>query len=54
MPLFRHDVSYLFVGGFGGIGRAVSTWMVEQGALYLVYLSRSAQSCENTAFIREL
>jgi NADPH:quinone reductase-like Zn-dependent oxidoreductase len=36
--------SYLLVGGLGGIGRAVSQWMVEKGARNLVYLSRSAES----------
>ncbi|KAE8381626.1 KR-domain-containing protein [Aspergillus bertholletiae] len=34
-------VSYLLIGGLGGLGRAVSRWMVEQGARSLVFLSRS-------------
>ncbi|ORY69074.1 uncharacterized protein BCR38DRAFT_508552 [Pseudomassariella vexata] len=42
-PLFRSDRSYLLVGGLGGLGRAVATWMVEHGARNLVFLSRSAQ-----------
>lgn len=49
------DASYLLVGGLGGIGRAVSTWMVEHGARHLTYLSRSAgTSNEHRDFIKEL
>ncbi|KAF5984768.1 putative polyketide synthase [Fusarium bulbicola] len=36
------SASYLLVGGLGGLGRALSVWMVERGARNLVYLSRSA------------
>ncbi|EHK97750.1 putative Phthiocerol synthesis polyketide synthase type I PpsC [Glarea lozoyensis 74030] len=36
------DAGYLLVGGLGGLGRAVSTWMVERGARHLIFLSRSA------------
>ncbi|KAH8690939.1 kinase subdomain-containing protein [Talaromyces proteolyticus] len=47
--------SYLLVGGLGGIGRSVSTWMVESGIRYLIYLSRSAgKSDDDRAFIKEL
>jgi hypothetical protein len=54
-PSFPSDASYLLVGGLGGIGRAVSTWLVEHGARELVYLSRSAgRSGNDQAFIREL
>ncbi|ORY60122.1 putative polyketide synthase [Pseudomassariella vexata] len=41
-PVFRPDRSYLLVGGLGGLGRAIATWMVERGARNLVFLSRSA------------
>ncbi|KAL5046523.1 hypothetical protein BDW71DRAFT_214582, partial [Aspergillus fruticulosus] len=52
---FRPDASYLLVGGLGGLGRSVSTWMVERGARHLVYLSRSAGLSEgDQAFVREL
>ncbi|CAI7590788.1 unnamed protein product [Penicillium glandicola] len=54
-PSFRFDAAYLLIGGLGGIGRSVSTWMVEQNARELVFLSRSAgKSEEDQAFIREL
>lgn len=49
------SASYLLVGGLGGLGRAVSRWMVEHNARHLVYLSRSAGSNdEDNHFIREL
>ncbi|KAJ5953343.1 Fum1p [Penicillium verhagenii] len=52
---FSSKVSYLLVGGLGGMGRAISTWMVENGARYLVFLSRSAGETEDDqVFIREL
>lgn len=50
----RSDVSYL-VAGFGGIGRSISSWMVEHGAKHLILLSRSGdKSPENKKFIRIL
>ncbi|KAI1074258.1 hypothetical protein F5B20DRAFT_596550 [Whalleya microplaca] len=38
---FPADVSYLLVGGLGGLGRAIAMWMVEHGAKNLIFLSRS-------------
>lgn len=38
----RADRAYLFVGGLGGLGRAVATWLVENGARRLVFFSRFA------------
>ena len=32
------------MGGLGGLGRAISTWMVENGAKNLIFLSRSSTS----------
>ncbi|TLD16699.1 uncharacterized protein PgNI_02547 [Pyricularia grisea] len=52
---FDKDVSYLLVGGLGGLGRAMSVWMVQRGARHLTFLSRSAGSGEDDAnFVREL
>ncbi|KJZ75495.1 hypothetical protein HIM_05191 [Hirsutella minnesotensis 3608] len=52
---FSHKGSYLLVGGLGGLGKALATWMVEQGARHFVFLSRSAgSSVEDQAFIRGL
>lgn len=36
--------TYLIVGGLGGIGRSIATWMIDRGARNLVLLSRSADS----------
>ncbi|KAJ6044919.1 uncharacterized protein N7446_003115 [Penicillium canescens] len=40
---FRGDMGYLLVGGLGGLGRAVAQWVVDNGARYLVFLSRSTR-----------
>ncbi|TVY83944.1 Reducing polyketide synthase [Lachnellula suecica] len=39
--LLRSDASYLLVGGLGGIGRAMATWMLRHGAKNLIFASRS-------------
>jgi KR domain len=53
--ILRSDVCYLLVGGLGGIGQAISTWMVEKGARNLVFLSRSAgKSADGAKFVSEL
>ncbi|EFE31625.1 polyketide synthase, putative [Trichophyton benhamiae CBS 112371] len=52
---FDEESSYLMVGGLGGIGRAVSTWMVDHGVRELIYLSRSAgRTSKDDDFVREL
>lgn len=54
-PGFRSDRSYLLIGGLGGLGRSVATWMVENGARNLIFLSRSARdSPETHDFLEEL
>ncbi|KAL8836758.1 MAG: hypothetical protein Q9170_002787 [Blastenia crenularia] len=51
----RPEASYLLVGGLGGLGKAIATWMVERGARNLIFLSRSAgKSEEDRKFFREL
>ncbi|KAL8721427.1 MAG: hypothetical protein Q9225_001902 [Loekoesia sp. 1 TL-2023] len=51
----RPEASYLLVGGLGGLGKAIATWMVERGARNLIFLSRSAgKSDEDRKFFREL
>ncbi|CAI7673580.1 unnamed protein product [Penicillium pancosmium] len=48
---FRPNCCYLLVGGLGGLGRMISTWMVENGARNIIFLSRSAkEGPENTPF----
>ena len=52
---FSPKASYLLIGGLGGLGRAISTWMVENGARNIIYLSRSAGSGpDDQSFFREL
>ncbi|KOS17128.1 Lovastatin nonaketide synthase [Escovopsis weberi] len=52
---FRPDRSYLLVGGLGGLGRSVATWMAENGARSLIFLSRSAEQTSETDLpVREL
>jgi hypothetical protein len=54
-PNFSAEKTYLLVGGLGGLGRTISTWMVENGARHIVYLSRSAgQSPGDQKFLEEL
>lgn len=54
-PSFDSSAAYLLIGGLGGLGRAISSWMVEHGARHLVYLSRSAgQRAADIDFVREL
>ncbi|GAB1201010.1 hypothetical protein APSETT444_010394 [Aspergillus pseudonomiae] len=52
---FPAHASYLLVGGLGGLGRAVATWMVEKGARHLVFLSRTAgNTIDGSSFIKTL
>lgn len=54
-PRFRNDVSYLLVGGMGGLGKSIASWMVSYGATHLIFLSRSAGKSENDQkFVKEL
>lgn len=47
--------TYLMIGGLGGLGKAVVSWMVERGATSFLFLSRSAgKQAEDQAFFREL
>lgn len=49
------DYAYLLVGGLGGLGRSISTWLAEHGARQLVFLSRSADRIsDNDPFLQEL
>lgn len=51
----RSDASYLLVGGLGGLGRSISTWMVEHGARHFIYLSRSGgKGPDDAAFVQEM
>lgn len=52
---FSADVSYLLVGGLGGLGVAIARWMAERGARSLVFLSRSGNDTDKSkTFVQEL
>ena len=52
---YKPDACYLLVGGLGGLGRVISTWMVENGARNILFLSRSAkEGPDTTPFFDEL
>ena len=42
--LFSADGAYILLGGMGGLGQHLATWMVKQGAKTLVTISRSGLS----------
>ncbi|KZL70111.1 polyketide synthase [Colletotrichum tofieldiae] len=52
--LFREDVTYLLVGGMGGIGRSVAIWMAENGARNFVFFSRTAGEPQHEDFRKEI
>ena len=53
--VLRPDVSYLSIGGLGGLGRSIASWLVERGARHLIFLSRSAGSVTSEdPYIKEL
>ncbi|KAJ6455209.1 hypothetical protein C8R45DRAFT_846044, partial [Mycena sanguinolenta] len=39
-PLFRHDKSYILLGGIGGLGVDLAVWMYQRGARHIVLTSR--------------
>ncbi|RYP84204.1 hypothetical protein DL770_005246 [Monosporascus sp. CRB-9-2] len=45
---FDPDSTYLLVGGVGGLGRSIATWVVERGARKLTFLSRNAGQSETS------
>ncbi len=51
---FSSASTYLLVGGLGGLGRVLATWMVDRGARRLLFLSRSAESPSHEPFLQEL
>jgi len=49
------DATYVVVGGFGGLGRAVVSWMATRGAKHIVALSRSgANDAQSRTFLQEM
>ena len=52
---FDSGAAYIITGGVGGLGKPIALWMVEHGARFLMFLSRSVgQSDHDKAFFEEL
>ncbi|KAI0886565.1 KR domain-containing protein [Annulohypoxylon maeteangense] len=52
---FSPDASYLLVGCLGGLGRSLTSWMVESGARRFTFLSRSGADSKSAAqLVRDL
>lgn len=52
---FKKDRTYVVAGGLGGLGKVITTWMVQRGAQHLMLLSRSgARDDETKLFLAEL
>ncbi|KAE8394085.1 hypothetical protein BDV23DRAFT_190741 [Aspergillus alliaceus] len=53
--LLQPDVSYMLVGGLGGIGRATALWMADHGAKTIIFVNRSGLSrTSSQATVQEL
>ncbi|TQV94003.1 polyketide synthase [Cordyceps javanica] len=52
-PIISPTATYLLIGGVGGIGRAIASWLADQGARFIVVLSRSAGKSEQAAKLAE-
>ncbi|RFU26058.1 hypothetical protein B7463_g10269, partial [Scytalidium lignicola] len=53
--LLLKDVTYVIVGGTGGLGRSMTKWMVQKGAKHIVLLSRNGEANDKVRqLIREL
>ncbi|KAF3392596.1 Compactin diketide synthase mokB [Penicillium rolfsii] len=49
--IFDKNASYLLVGGLGGIGHAIASWMVEHGAKSLILVNRQGLSTDTARSI---
>ena len=53
--IFRKDRTYVIAGGLGGLGKLITTWMVDRGAQHLILLSRSGASDHDASlFVADL
>lgn len=46
---FRPDATYLLVGCLGGLGRSLTSWMIERGVKHLAFMSRSGADSPSAA-----
>ncbi|KAI1827695.1 hypothetical protein F4861DRAFT_492206 [Xylaria intraflava] len=47
------EATYLVVGGLGGIGRTIVTWLAERGARHVLLVSRNAESHVDAPQLRQ-
>ena len=45
----QEDATYFLVGCLGGLGRSLTTWMIERGAKHLAFMSRSGADSRSAA-----
>ncbi|KMU81132.1 lovastatin nonaketide synthase [Coccidioides immitis RMSCC 3703] len=50
-PQFDPKATYFLVGCLGGLGRSITSWMMENGARYFIFLSRSGTDSKNAALL---
>ena len=48
------DATYVLIGGTGGLGRSMATWMIGKGAKNIVLLSRSGALAHDLCPIRRI
>ncbi|KAL2855595.1 hypothetical protein BJX68DRAFT_216696 [Aspergillus pseudodeflectus] len=53
-PCFRSDACHIIIGGLGGLGRSISSWMSLHGARHFVFFSPSAGSKAGDEYVLEL
>ena len=51
---FSADAAYLLVGCLGGLGRSLTTWMMEKGCRNFAFISRSGADKPEAAKVVEL
>jgi NAD(P)-dependent dehydrogenase (short-subunit alcohol dehydrogenase family)/acyl carrier protein len=49
----RADASYLITGGTGGLGRALTKWLIDMGARHIVLISRSGGDMTADSALRQ-
>ncbi|KAK1988400.1 type I polyketide synthase [Colletotrichum cereale] len=54
LSLANPDSTYMIIGGLGGIGRAVASWMISKGAQHVLIVSRNAERHPGAPALLEL
>lgn len=53
VSLTDSNATFLVVGGLGGIGRAIASWLIEKGAQNVLLVSRNAERHPDAALLLE-